>query len=256
MAASSVDSGADSVDLTANLRLAVGDLRIVHPITVPKAVVAAAEIVPALQGLVNAVVASAEASLMKQGEAISCQKGCGACCRQLVPISRTEADALLGLIDTMPAPRHEALSLRFSAASAALAKADLRHRLLDPGQRTGLADRDLSVAYFSQGIPCPFLEEESCSIHADRPLVCREYLVTSPAELCAGPAQEGVRPVPVPKTSLAARGLDEERIEVDTSARWFPLALLLEWRKERPARAPVRRPGPEWIERFLKRMGR
>ena len=31
--------------------------------------------------------------------------------------------------------------------------------------------------------------------------------MTSPAELCAGPAQEGVTPVPVPKLSLAARRL-------------------------------------------------
>jgi Fe-S-cluster containining protein len=245
------DSSADSGHLTANLRLAVGDMRIVHPVTVPKQAVAAAEIVPALQGIVNVVVASAEA-----GKTISCRKGCGACCRQLVPISRTEGEALLALLATMPEPRSEALTQRFAAANDALAEAGLRDRLLDPGQRTGLTDRDLSTAYFALGIACPFLEEESCSIHAGRPLVCREYLVTSPAALCAGPAQEGVTPVPVPKTSLAARGLDEERAEIDTSARWFPLALLLEWSKERPRRPPARRPGPEWIERFLKRVGR
>ena len=61
MANSGADLGANSGDLTANLRLAVGDMRIVHPITVPNAAVPAAEIVPALQGLVSAVVASAEA---------------------------------------------------------------------------------------------------------------------------------------------------------------------------------------------------
>jgi Fe-S-cluster containining protein len=250
MADSSTTSGADSGHLTANLRLTVGDMRIVHPITVAKAAVPAAEIVPALQGLVNAVVASAEA-----GKSISCRKGCGACCRQLVPISRTEGEALLALVDALPAPRREELTRRFVAASDALAEAGLRNRLLDPGQRTGLTDRDLSTAYFALGIACPFLEEESCSIHPDRPLVCREYLVTSPAELCAGLTQEGVTPVPVPKTSLAARGLDEDRPEVNTAGRWFPLALLLEWSKARPRRPPARRPGPEWIERFLKRMG-
>ena len=41
---------------TATLRLSVGDLRIVHPITVPTGPVPATEVVPALQGLVNAVV--------------------------------------------------------------------------------------------------------------------------------------------------------------------------------------------------------
>ena len=61
------------------------------------------------------------------------------------------------------------------------------------------------------GVPCPFLEDESCSIHPERPLVCREYLVTSPAALCAGPTQEGVTPVAVPKVSMAARGLQDDR---------------------------------------------
>jgi Fe-S-cluster containining protein len=222
---------------TATLRLSVGDLRIVHPITVPSGPVLAADVVPALQGLVNAVVAAAEA-----GKAISCRKGCGACCRQLVPISRTEGERLLSTVAALPAGRRAALEARFTAAEAALAAADLK-------ERKGRPDRELSTAYFALGIPCPFLEEESCSIHPDRPLVCREYLVTSPADLCAGPAQEGVTPVPVPKVSLAARGLQDEREE------WFPLALLMDWAKRRP-KAGARRTGPEWIQRFLKGMSR
>jgi Fe-S-cluster containining protein len=226
---------------TATLRLTVGDLRIVHPITVPSGPVAAADVVPALQGLVNAVVASAEAGLMKSGGAISCRKGCGACCRQLVPVSRTEGERLLALIETMPAERRETLHSRFAAAEAILADAGLAER----GRRT---DRELSLAYFALRLPCPFLEDESCSIHPERPLVCREYLVTSPAELCAGPAQEGVTPVAVPKVSMAARGLQ------DDDEDWFPLAGLMAWARSR-AKDGVRRTGPEWIQRFLKRIG-
>ncbi len=218
---------------TATLRLSVGDLRIVHPITVPTGPVPAADVVPALQRLVNAVVAAAEA-----GKAISCRKGCGACCRQLVPISRTEGERLLVTVAALPAERRAVLESRFAAAEAALAAADLK-------ERKGRPDRELSTAYFALGIPCPFLEEESCSIHPDRPLVCREYLVTSPAALCAGPEQEGVTPIPVPKVSLAARGLQDEREE------WFPLALLMDWAKRRP-REGARRTGPEWIQRFLR----
>ena len=222
---------------TATLRLSVGDLRIAHPITVPSGPVPAADVVPALQGLVNAVVAAAEA-----GKAISCRRGCGACCRQLVPISRTEGERLLSTVAALPAERRAVLEGRFAAAEAALAAADFK-------ERKGRPDRELSTAYFALGIPCPFLEEESCSIHPDRPLICREYLVTSPAELCAGPEQEGVTPVPVPKVSPAARGLQDEREE------WFPLALLMDWAKRRP-RAGARRTGPEWIQRFLKGMSR
>ena len=230
---------------TATLRLTVGDLRIVHPITVPSAPVPATEVVPALQGLVNAVVAAAEAGLTKSQETISCRKGCGACCRQLVPISRTEGERLLALVETMDAERRERLHARFAAAEAVLDDAGLSAGLAD---RAGRSDRELSLAYFALAIPCPFLEEESCSIHPDRPLVCREYLVTSPAELCAGPAQEGVTPVAVPKVSMAARGLQ------DDGEDWFPLAGLMAWGKTRPSNR-IRRTGPEWVQRFLSAIG-
>jgi Fe-S-cluster containining protein len=221
---------------SATLRLTVGDLRVVHPITVPSAPVPATEVVPALQGLVNAVVAAAEA-----GKSISCRKGCGACCRQLVPVSRTEGERLLALIAAMPAERRETLHARFAAAETIIDDAGL-------SDRAGRSDRELSLAYFALGIPCPFLEDESCSIHPDRPLVCREYLVTSPAELCAGPEQEGVTPVAVPKVSMAARGLQDENED------WFPLAGLMTWARTR-AKDGARRTGPEWIQRFLKRIG-
>ncbi|MDP2332399.1 MAG: YkgJ family cysteine cluster protein [Reyranella sp.] len=227
---------------TATLRLTVGDLRVVHPLTVPQAPVAAAEVVPALQGLVNAVVAAAEAGSLNEGGAISCRKGCGACCRQLVPISRTEGERLLALVAAMPAERRDALAMRFAAAEAAIRGAGLH-------ERGGRPDRELSTGYFALGVPCPFLEDESCSIHAERPLVCREYLVTSPAELCAGPSQEGVTPVAVPKVSMAARGLQDE------NEGWFPLALLMDWARTRP-KGSARRTGPEWIQRFLKGLGR
>ena len=227
---------ADLAHSTATLRVSVGELRIVHPISVPSAPVPAAEIVPALQGLVNAVVAAAEA-----GKTISCRKGCGACCRQLVPVSRTEGERLLQLVEAMPAERRKRLATRFAAAEAAIDAAGLT-------MREGRSDRELSTAYFSLGLPCPFLEEESCSIHADRPLICREYLVTSPAELCSGPTQEGVAPVAVPKVSLAARNLQEEGDE------WFPLALLMAWARKRP-RKIEKRTGPEWVQRFLRGLG-
>ncbi len=213
----------------------MGDLRIVHPITVPNAAVPAAEVVPALQGLVNAVVEAAE-----MGKAISCRKGCGACCRQLVPVSRSEGERLLQVIEAMPDERRETLKARFAAAEAAIEAAGLK-------ERQGRSDRELSTAYFALGVPCPFLEDESCSIHPERPLVCREYLVTSPAELCAGPKQEGVTPVAVPKVSMAARGLQDEKHD------WVPLAMLMAWARTRPRKA-VKRTGPEWVQRFLTRM--
>jgi Fe-S-cluster containining protein len=229
---------ANSGHVTATMRLTAGGLSVSHPITVPAGEVAAGEVIPALQELVNAVVSAAERRSVAGGGEISCRKGCGACCRQLVPVSRTEGERLLGVMAAMPEEKRRALEARFAAAEDALKLAGL-------AERQGAATADLSRAYFTLGIACPFLEDESCSIHAERPLICREYLVTSEPKLCAGPGQEGVKPVPVPKLSLAARGLQDEKDE------WFPLALLMAWAARRPAEG-LKRNGPEWITRFLK----
>jgi Fe-S-cluster containining protein len=222
---------------TATLRLRVGDLDIAHPLSVPSTPVPATAVLPALQGLVNEVVTAAES-----GKAISCRKGCGACCRQLVPISRTEGEALLALVERLPKERRKALRARFAEAEATITRAGLH-------QRAGRSDREMSAAYFALGLPCPLLEDESCSIHPDRPLVCREYLVTSPAALCAGPQQEGVTPVPVPKLSLAAQALE------DAADGWFPLAMLMAWSRT-PRPAAKRRPGTQWVQRFLKNLSK
>src|SRR6185436_15439279 len=101
----------------------------------------AAEIVPALQGLVNTVVEAAETS-----KAISCRKGCGACCRQLVPVSRTEGERLLQVVEAMSDERRETVKTRFAAAEAAIEAAGLK-------ERHGRSDRELSTAYFGLGVP-------------------------------------------------------------------------------------------------------
>jgi Fe-S-cluster containining protein len=128
------------------------------------------------------------------GKEISCRAGCGACCRQAVAISAVEAQALAELVDTFPAERQSIVRERFQAGIRRLEEAGL----LDPSQPPGhrypqAADQgalaqtlnDLGRRYFRLGVACPFLEDESCGIYEQRPAVCREYHVTSPAENCA-----------------------------------------------------------------------
>jgi hypothetical protein len=128
--------------LTATLRFAVGDLRIVHEASAPAAEVPAAEIVPVLQGVVNAVVDAAERNSIASGLAISCRKGCGACCRQLVPISRSEGERLLGLIKAMPAGRRLRVDKRFAEAAEKIERAGL-------ASPAGRSDREMSSSNFS-----------------------------------------------------------------------------------------------------------
>ncbi|MCC6539421.1 MAG: YkgJ family cysteine cluster protein, partial [Bryobacterales bacterium] len=70
--------------------------------------------------------------------------------------------------------------------------------------------------FFALGIACPFLENESCSIHPDRPLICREHLVNTPAEWCAEPDRHPIRALPIVRADTAvARAFENER--------WVPL---------------------------------
>ena len=150
------------------------------------------QLLPLVQSFADAVVEGAAKGAEEQGLKISCKKGCGACCRQAVPISEVEARRIRDVVNELPEPRRSQVRARFAEARRRLAEAGLLDDLLHPGDWALRGNASFSLKYFYLGIPCPFLEEESCSIYADRPLTCREYLVTTPAENCArlGPESE------------------------------------------------------------------
>jgi hypothetical protein len=58
--------------------------------------------------------------------------------------------------------------------------------------------------YLELEIECPFLVDDACGIYQERPFICRQFLVTSPPELCDDPLVKPVRPVPVPIRPLRA----------------------------------------------------
>jgi hypothetical protein len=54
------------------------------------------------------------------------------------------------------------------------------------------------------GLVCPFLEDDACSIHAHRPFVCRQYLVSSGPALCEDPLNQPVAVLPMPTRPASA----------------------------------------------------
>jgi len=215
-------------------------------VSVPSEPVSPRRLLPMVQKLTNALVGMSENLVREAGETISCQAGCGACCRQLVPVSESEARNLRDLVAAMPEPRQSQVRDRFAKTRADLDAGGMLHRLLKPNEHT--RDVDLGIDYYRTGVPCPFLEEESCSIHPDRPIVCREYLVMSPAELCSSPTPETIRRVPVPghfMTSFAK--LDGP---AKLAVRWVPLPLALEWADAHPE-PPAAIPGPRLFGTFM-----
>jgi Fe-S-cluster containining protein len=215
-------------------------------LTVPSGPARVDDLLPVFRGLADAVVGVGVRKVEHEGARVSCRAGCGACCRQPVPVSESEARALGRLVDAMPEPRQTVVRERFAAAVRRLADAGLLDRVRD----TSPAGPVLAVAldYFRLGLPCPFLEDESCSIHPDRPVACREYLVTSPAEECSRPAEGRVCGVPLPaRVGQAVRAVDRQ---ASGSSGWVPLVLALEW-AEAHHEAPPAGAGPDVLQAFL-----
>jgi len=214
---------------------------------VPDGLVAAEELVPIFQGLTDLFVARARTRTEAAGEVISCRAGCGACCRQIVPVSAAEARALARLVAAMPEPRRSQVRQRFDSALTMLADAGLLTRIERDRKGEDSEAPELALAYFYRGIACPFLDDESCSIHLDRPLACREYLVTSPAQNCKTPSAATIDMVRLEaKPSLALL----KATGGETNDGWMPLVSALEF-AARVQPSPPSRSGAEMLRDFL-----
>lgn len=226
--------------------LKIGDAMLGIAFRVPVGKCSPQAILPDVQRFADQVTAYSEAKVAMEGRKISCAKGCGACCRQAVPVSPTEARHLAALVEAMPAARAAAVRTRFEEARKKLAATGL-----EPPQHPDdekLAYREYGLAYFQAGVPCPFLERESCSIYADRPLVCREYLVTSPPAACAELKNAQVQQVGVPVRVWTKFG---KSVSSDGNLEWMPLIHALAFADEHPEPIPDQT-GPQRVEAFLK----
>ncbi len=225
--------------------LRVGDAMLSVAVTVPAGPVALDALLPVFHGLTDAVVERVERRAAAAGQRVSCHKGCGACCRQAASISPSEARGLARLVAALPPARRSVIEARFAAARAATA----------PVLAAALADTEsagtekFGLAYLALGIACPFLEDESCSIYADRPMICREHLVSSPPVECRTPGSGRVDGIAgTLRVSKAFRA-------VDTALAQRGIMLLneaLEWAAANPD--GVTHAGPALVQTVFKQL--
>ena len=187
------------------------------------------ELLPAMQAIDNAAIGHAIRKAEAAGKQVTCAKGCSACCRaQPVPVTPPEAHALLLLVEAMPAARRREVEARFADRVARLREAGLADGFLhrDPALDADGA-RTLARDYFALGLVCPFLQDDACSIHPQRPFVCRQYLVTSDPAVCADPFANPVEVVPMPVQAATAM-LSAASQAMATPQHTVPLTLALE----------------------------
>jgi maleate isomerase len=200
------------------------------------------EVLPLLRAIDDRAVDLAVQRTEARGKTVSCRKGCSACCRaQPVPVTPPEAYALLRLVENLPEPRQAEVRARFADRVQRLRDAGLADRFLQlegAGDATKEQVRDAAQRYFRLGLACPFLEDDACGIYEDRPFVCREYLVTSPAEWCRDPFATPVEGIRMP---VAAEGAMLRTATKFLEKPQFTLALTLALEYAQAHRAELER---------------
>jgi Fe-S-cluster containining protein len=235
--------------------LPVGGTSLQASVQLPGGRTTLTQLLPIVQNLEETIISKVGEEARAAGSPISCRAGCGACCRQMVPVSLFEAEALTEWLQTLPEDGLAVLQERFHRALLALRDAGVLDSILEGSWVLG-EDRatQLAIDYFHAGVPCPFLENESCSIHPIRPLSCREYLVTSPPELCQDPSVHNVAGVQLPLRLSRALFAFGQQMEQDRRG-WIPLVFLLAWGKSgaKPG-GRIQGSGPEVLKAFLEQV--
>jgi len=206
--------------------------RLTTAIDVPTGFIPITAIVPVARRLGEEAAQLEVQQAVAVGQTISCQMGCAACCRMLVPLSAPEAFALREYVAQLPTDRRTLLLNRLSDTKDRVTRAGLWDRLNDVAEASrSVPDEELDPinrSYYALRIPCPYLEDEMCSIYEARPAACRELLVTSPAELCQDLLQNPVTPLPVSMRIGSILGLIWGTL-TSSPPRLIPLPMALEW---------------------------
>lgn len=136
-----------------------------------------ASVMPAARALADEQTRLLLNRLKAKGKRVPCKRGCSACCRYLVPLSIPEAMRLADDLSAMPKQRQNPFRRAFAGAGRCVNAAG------PPPAGRGL--EAIATWYANLQLDCPLLQDDLCSIYPARPIVCREFLVTSDPEQCA-----------------------------------------------------------------------
>jgi Fe-S-cluster containining protein len=138
------------------------------------------DIVPAARAICDKITDTTIEQMHLSGKQVPCHKGCHACCSYLVPLSAPEVFRFRQ--DVFPKAKYSPDTMLRTYLLTA--RRLVSHR---PPRDTFRNPDDLSALshwYASLNLTCPFLYSRQCAIYHQRPLACREHLITGSARGC------------------------------------------------------------------------
>ena len=184
------------------------------------------------------------------GQSIPCCKGCSACCSYLIPMSVPEVFRLREELLAMPTDYSSRILRSCLDTAEIILKKGAGRLNINELTKNGLSQKEqLSNWYAGLKIPCPFLSDGLCSLYEQRPLACREHIVTGSSFFCQPDHRDEPNVVPMPVSVLDALGqLTAELENLDIEAVMLPLAFA--WTEDNLHRAEHTWPAVTMIKRF------
>ena len=218
----------ERIDIT--ITTSSGDLQ--AQIDVPTNLIPLSQIVPLIRSLGDQAQELEITKTIRAGKTISCQKGCAACCRPMIPVSPPEAFALVEIMNTLSPEHQNQIRQKLAATKDRLQKSGILIYLQDlvnsPSQASDKDLDSLNRVYYALRLPCIFLEDEVCTIYDHRPAGCRGHLVTSPPEWCQDMDNNPIEELHVPLRAGTALSFLWSTLSHEP-VRLLPLPLAIEW---------------------------
>lgn len=186
-----------------------------------------AALVPLARQLSERIINTAVKVLKAEGKHIPCKAGCSKCCSYLVPLTVPEAIRLNMEIAQMEKWHRERVNIKCLSAS----KKILESKVLKSSDINQLGSK-----YSELKVACPFARQGMCTVYWQRPLVCREHLVTG-AENCARSEKVDIIEMPVRMSDVlgtVSAELEGRQVEA------VILPLLMAWNDNNAERPPRR----------------
>ena len=153
----------------------------------PDGDVALVDILPEIQTIANLLIEQSLAESAADGKPVTCAKGCNYCCYHLVAMSDHEALLLAHVVSLQEKHEQNRLKNAFTPVTNILEREGLLAELIDVHVNhfhDAARLTQVQRRYWELQIPCPFLLDGACSVYPFRPLVCRQYLASSPRNCC------------------------------------------------------------------------